>query len=236
VTQFSFDVAAGNAALASFGLAVNERTRIAGQSLQGGCMAALLEAEWMAASAGVVPFYELPDGRKALIQIGAARERLDTAPESVRTLYLAAHGSARLSHLYATDANRSAGVGSVDLLYTHAGIGVLPLAIIVALTVTGVAAICAGAWYAKEATEKIVETRGDYLRSTYAVNQASVIASAALAAGQPIPDGVWRVFGEAAHVEKQAPSSGAPWLLGGIGIGAVALGAAFIYGGHHAAR
>lgn len=233
MSQFQFDVTEGNTALAMFGLASGERTRIAGPKLQGGCMAALLEAEWLAASAGVVPFYTMPDGSKALVQVGAARERIAQAPESVRTLYLATHGSVRLSHLYATDANRSSGASPVELL-TGQQIGVLPIAIIVALTVTGVAAICAAAWYAKEATQKIVETRGEYLRSTYAVNQASAIASAALAAGQPIPDGVWRVFGEAAKTEHQQASV-APWLLGGVAIGAAALGVAAYYGGHHAA-
>lgn len=232
MTQFSFDVTEGNTALAMFGLASGERTRLAGPKLQGGCMAALLEAEWLAASAGVVPFYELPDGRKALIQVGAARERIVDAPESVRTLYLATHGSVRMSHLYATDANLSRDASAVEVL-TGQQIGVLPIAIIVALTVTGVAALCAGAWYAKEATQKVIETRGDYLRSTYAVNQASTLASAALAAGQPIPESVWRVFGDAAKVEHQQASV-APWLLGGMAIGAAALGVAAFYGGRHA--
>src|SRR6267142_4064788 len=221
--QASYDPVLGASALASFAsVAPSSAAVLSGKSLREGLLASLWTAELLAASAGLVPWIQIPGQGRGVAVIGAAREKIDQAPESVRTIYLSLHGSARQAQSHAR-ASSPVSVADQRLLDAHAigDIGDFGVTAIV-LTVIGVAAICAAAWFAKGVVEQIVTTHGDDLRATYAADTAAKLAMAQIAAGQPVDPSVWTTLsGVAKREEKDALL--APGLLIGGGVVAVAV-------------
>jgi hypothetical protein len=220
-----FDPALGALALGQFQTAPDSGSPayLSGKNLREGLLSSLFTAEMLAASAGVVPWYDLGGGQRGIAVLGAARERIDQAPESVRTIYLAAHGAARQAQANArgaasgldlrvrTDGGLAKVTGSGEL----GDIGAFPLVFVV----LGVAAIVAAAWFAKESVGTMVQTRGANLRASYAADTAAKIAMAQIAAGQQVDPSVYGMLGELATSEKSAPTV-LPLVLiaGGVGL------------------
>lgn len=225
--QAEFDPLAGAAALASFGMAKGNLAYLSGQNLRAGLLASLYSAEMLAATAGVVPFIDLGNGEKGVAVLGGARSKLASAPESVRTIYLAAHGAARQAQAHAREASSSVPLPQrtdrvLATVQQSQSIGALPLAVIAIVIVIGVAGVVATAWFAKGVVEKVVQTHADDLRASYAVDQAAKLAAAQIAAGLPVDPGVWEVLRTSAQREATAPSL-VPWIaLGGVGLLTVA--------------
>jgi hypothetical protein len=216
--QAQFDPVAGAAALATFNGASGVRAYLSGQNLRAGLLSALYSAEMLAATAGVVPWFDLGDGQKGVAVLGGARSKLASAPESVRTIYLAAHGAARQAQAHAREASSGVPLSQRtdgSLATVQQAVGALPLVAVVVVTVIGVAAVCASAWFAKGVVEKIVQTHADDLRATYAVDQAAKLAMAQIAAGQPVDPGVYAVLQAAAKKEAEAPALIPTWAIAG---------------------
>jgi hypothetical protein len=89
-----------------------------------------------------VPWITLEDGTQAIASVGAARDVIGRAPESVQTLYLATHGLVRQTHARALvwDGQTPMLQGADD-----EDIGLRPL--VIAVIALGVAAILATAAY-----------------------------------------------------------------------------------------
>jgi len=221
--SFQYDPIGGQAALSSFALTDPDRsptTVLAGSKLQMGLMALLLNAELMAGEAGLVPMVHLDDGSKGVIAIGAAREVIHTAPDGVRTMYLAAHGIARRAHNEARDVTARGGMGEVNLLLSPAlGMGALPL---IAVVVLGVAAIVAAAYYAKSATEKIVETRSTELKYAAKLDALQRLAMPIVASGMDLPPEFWAEYGNFSESE-QTRDTMRPYLYGAGALAAAGL-------------
>ncbi len=239
--QVDFDPVSGAAALAAFGQAQGNLAYLSGQNLRAGCLASLYSAEVLAATAGVVPFFDLGNGEKGVAVLGGARDKLASAPESVRTIYLAAHGAARQAQAHAREASAAIPLsqridGALAVVQTGAAIGALPLVAVIVITVLGVAAIVAGAWFAKGVVEKVVQTHADDLRASYAVDQAAKLATLQIASGQPVDPGVYEVLKAAATKEQQSTTIVPALCVGAVGVAGVALlwspvGAALAWGG-----
>lgn len=226
MTAAQFDPVIGGTTLALFGEAKGPIAYLSGPNLQAGLLSALYQAEMLAASAGVVPFFDAGNGEKGVAVLGGARDKLANAPESVRTLYLAAHGAARQAQAHAREASPGVPLSArVDraLVMLQQSISFPPLAVVVVVTVLGVAAIVSAAWFGKGVAERIVQTHADDLRATYAIDQASKIAATQIAAGQTPDPGVWEVFKTAAAREASAPVLVPAVALGGLALLAGAL-------------
>lgn len=222
--QAAYDPILGASALASFGVVgANQNATLSGKSLREGLLASLWTVELLAAQAGLVPWIQIPGQGRGVAVLGAARERLDHADEAVKTIYLAAHGAARQAQSHARISKSSTPEGAAALdAHAISEIGDFGVTAIV-LTVMGVAAICATAWFAKGVVEQIVTTHGDDLRATYAADTAAKLAMAEIAAGQPVDPSVWSTLAGVASREKK-DSLVAP----GIIVGGVAAAAAFV--------
>lgn len=220
---FGYDPAAGAAGLASFALVDAQRSTtaaLAGSHLQQGLMTLLFDAELLAAEAGLVPWVQLDDGSRGVFTIGAARDVIDTAPQGVKTLYLASHGVARRAHNEASDVTRSgAANGSVQFLAAE-GIGVIPM--VVPIVVLGVAAILATAYYATAVGEKMVQTKSTELKYAAKLDAMHKLAAPMVAAGLPLPSHFWSEFGDFSEAEEKRAVF--PYLWGG-----AALAAAGVY-------
>jgi hypothetical protein len=187
-------------------------------------MGALYQAEMMAAEHGLVPLVELPDAGdgervKGVLTIGAARERIDEAPEDVRTLYLAAHRAVRTTHAGASEVSGHASdLGAID---DESAIGLLPvIPIIIALTVLGVASIIAGAWY----LTKRVEVDGANARATSLSSDAIELVRS----GKPVPKELWDVM----RALASQGNDGVPWWVWGLG-GVAVTGASVLAWRHY---
>lgn len=175
-----------------------------GMNLAQGGMGALLQAEFLAAEAGLVPWSEVKPGDPGIESVGAARARIAKAPENVRTLYLATHATVRATH-----ASAKPWGGKVPEL---GALGDEPIgepisgSVIIAVTVVALAAVLGTAWYLeKRAT---VEVSGRNVRTMAMVADLCEVARAQLAAGKPIPAEIWGVLQELADSEREGP----PWL------------------------
>lgn len=222
MTEAQFDPVVGGTTLALFSDAkAGSLAYLSGSNLEAGLLSALYQAEMLAATAGVVPFVELGNGERGVAVLGGARDLLASAPEAVRTLYLAAHGAARQAQAHAREASPGVPLSArVDraLVMVQQSIGFPPLAVVVSVVVLGVAAIVASAWFAKGVAERIVQTHADDLRATYAIDQASKIAATQIAAGMTPDPNVWGVFKAAAQHESSAPIVAPAVALGGLAL------------------
>src|SRR5689334_20055380 len=176
VTQF--DPVRGALALGTFSSAVGTSAAIGGRNLREGLLQSLVPAEIMAAAAGLVPWFQLPGGQRGVAVVGAARAKIASASEPVRTIYLGAHGAARSAQAHARASSASS--DRIDgALAALQNLPPLPIQIgdfgvtAIVLTVMGVAAICATAWFAKGTVEKLVQTHADDLRASYAADTAA---------------------------------------------------------------
>src|SRR4051812_8228141 len=217
--QASFDPVLGASALASFGLVGSDSAAVlSGKSLREGLLASLWTAELLAAQAGIVPWFQIPGMGRGVAVVGAAREKIDGASEPVKTIYLAAHGAARQAQSHARPSKSTSAAGSA-LLDSHAvsETGDFGVTAII-LTVMGVAAICATAWFAKGVVEQIVTTHGDDLRASYAADTAAKLAMAQIAAGQPVDPSVWSTLSGVASREKKDSLLAPGLVVGGVAV------------------
>lgn len=207
--RFAFDPLGAASALERMARAPAGAVTMAGEAWAQGAMGALVHAELLAAQAGIVPWFEMPDGSRGVLTIGAARERIDDAPEDVRTLYLATHGIVRSTHASAAPASGTApALGGMDDELGD------PTTLIVAVTVVAIAAIIGTAWYFTRRSE--IEVEGRNVRTTALAAEASRLAAEQLEKTGRIDPGVWEVFKSIAETE-----AGSPWVpvaLAGIAV------------------
>ncbi len=245
MTQFDFAPATSKQVRDSFAFAAANRTyAYKGNDLAQALMGTLVNAEILAANAGVTHMIQLPDGTRGVMEIGAARDNIDNAPESIRTLYLAAHGAVREVNQRAVPRQAGTPWGLANALPTSGlpQLEVVPaffpiIPVIVALTVVGVAGIVAGAWYAASTKNTETQVGGDTLQKTIAADRALEAAKAMIAAGQPVPKDVWGVFGKVASGEHEAGiiDQVKPFVIGAA-VGVLGLGGYAIYKTHFKRR
>jgi hypothetical protein len=220
-TTFEFDPVASADALAHMGHAPDGVVAIDGTQWAQGAMGVLLRAEFLAASAGVIPWIRLEDGTQAIASVGAARDGIGRAPESVQTLYLAAHGLVRQTHARAlvwdgqTPMLQGARDGDRD-----EDLGLPPLAIVV--IVLGVAAVLATAGYFVH--RDTIEVEGRNVRTTSILNSTLELARKQLEQTGKIDPALYDVFRELAGAEAKEPGvDWKPWAIGGgLAVAAVA--------------
>lgn len=212
---FGFSPPLAADAIARFKGASDGQIRLLGDDWAQGAMGALFNAEYLAAQAGVVPFFTLPDGSKGVLNIGGARAHIDKAPEAVRTIYLASHGVVRATHAQAHAASPNTphlASGPLGEL-SEAEIGAVPLAVYV--VAVAVAAIVAGAWYLKTKTE--IEVEGKNLRTTATISEINALATAQLATTGKIDPALYDALKSMAGAEEAHLS----WVPYAVGAGAV---------------
>ena len=218
-TTFEFDPSAAADALERMGNAPDGIVAIDGTQWAQGAMGALMRAEFLAASAGVIPWVTLEDGTQAIASIGAARDVIDRAPESVQTLYLATHGIVRQTHAKALVWD-----GQTPMLQAGDDLemGLAPL--VVAVLVLGVAAILATAAYLVH--RDTIEVEGRNVRTTSILSTTLELARKQLEQTGKIDPALYDVFRDLASAEaKESGYSWMPWAIGGGLLAAAAAGA-----------
>lgn len=210
---FLYDDVQARTALQRMKRARDGLTACAGDDWTQGAMGALLDAEFLAAQAGIVPWVTLPTGEQGLITVGAARERISQAPEDVRTIYLATHGLVRSTHALAApwggQAPQLEGFTTGNELAPP--IGAIPIAVI-ALTVIAIAAVVGTAWYFQQ--KATIQVEGRNLRTTAVASEVAALAREQLALTGHIDPEIWQVFKDIAAAE--AESNWLPWAIGGV--------------------
>ena len=217
MTTFDFDPVASADALAHMASAPDGLVAIDGTQWAQGAMGALMRAEFLAASAGVIPWITLEDGTQAIASVGAARDVIDRAPESVQTLYLATHGIVRQTHAKALVWD-----GQTPMLQAGEDleIGLAPLVVVV--LVLGVAAILATAAYFIH--QDTIEAEGRNFRTTSILNSTLELARKQLEQTGKIDPAITDVFRELAGTERK--ESDGDWKLWAIGGGLLVTAAA----------
>ncbi len=196
-THFDFDPVRSANILARMMHAPSGAVTMHGDEWAHGAMGALVHAELLAAEAGIVPWFTLPDGARGVIAIGAAREHIDRAPEGVRTLYLATHRIVRATHASAIEASGSA----VDLsAFDDLG---EPITLTVVVLLLGVAAIVGTAWYFTRRAS--IEVDGKNVRTTALLAEVTALAHAQLAATGAIDPKLYEVYKALAEDEARVP-------------------------------
>jgi hypothetical protein len=211
---FDFDPARALVVLEGMKAAGDGPVALAGEDWAQGAMGALVQAEFLAAQAGVVPWFTLPTGEQGVLTVGAAREKIDDAPEDVRTIYLATHGLVRSTHAQAKPWD-----GNTPLLSTLPSNSELGSpAVIIAVTVVAIAAIIGTAWYLT--SRSTIEVEGRNARTTAVASEVAGLAREQLARKGEIDAGVWEVFKAVADAEAGRPVL-VPLVLGlaAVGVG-----------------
>lgn len=243
-SQFAYSDADYTAAMLQLGAASTALPSLTmyGQTLAQTLVGECVSAELFAAQMGVVPYVTLPDGTKGIVNVGGARSVISNPakwssqpsgvdPLAVQTLYLASHGAARM--VGATAQASSSSTPDINVLSSSpvaGAIGVIPVAVY--LTVLGVAAIAAAAWYATSAKQAVVQVDGTNARALSRVDSAVKLAEVSFATTGTIPSQFWDFLEAEATAEKKAGDE--PWLIGaGVGAGVLAIGAA-AWGTHRA--
>jgi hypothetical protein len=214
--SFDWDPVRSQAALTLYRTASRGLVQhVSGPELAQAQMGALVSAELLAAQAGVVPWFTLPDGTRGVLNVGAARERIDGASLEVRTVYLAAQGNARRLATQALPAVE--GVPHPWLSVEPQPIGFLTVPVLIALTVFGVAAVVAGAWYASRPA--VVQAQSDGLVEIAEVDAIAKLAAGELAATGKISPALIDALKPAAFREEAEASSWVlPVVLGGVAV------------------
>jgi hypothetical protein len=217
MTTFDFDPVASADALAHMASAPDGLVALDGTQWAQGAMGALMRAEFLAASAGVIPWITLEDGTQAIASVGAARDVIDRAPESVQTLYLATHGIVRQTHAKALVWD-----GQTPMLQAgdELEMGLAPLVVVV--LVLGVAAILAGAAYFIH--QDTIEAEGRNLRTTAILNSTLELARKQLEQTGKIDPAISDIFRELAGAERK--ESGVDWKVWALGGGLLVTAAA----------
>jgi hypothetical protein len=212
--SFDFDPARSVGVLARMKGASDGPVALEGADWAQAAMGALLQAEFLAAEAGIVPWFTLPTGERGVLTVGAARERINEAPEDVRTIYLATHGVVRSTHAQAKPwdghAPALAGLAAEEPLGNPA--------IIVAVSVVAIAAIIGTAWYLTSRSS--IEVEGRNVRTTALAAEVSALARDQLAKNGSIDPGVWEVFKSIADSES-GHALVLPLVLGGLAMAGV---------------
>jgi len=216
-TTFDFDPGASADALDRMSRAPDGLVALDGTQWAQGAMGVLMRAEFLAAQAGVVPWITLEDGTQAIASVGAARDVIDRAPESVQTLYLATHGIVRQTHAKALVWD-----GQTPMLQAGEDleIGLAPLVVVV--LVLGVAAILATAAYFIH--QDTIEAEGRNFRTTSILNSTLELARKQLEQTGKIDPAITDVFRELAGTERK--ESDGDWKLWAIGGGLLVTAAA----------
>ncbi len=213
---FEYDNAKGRAALARMARAGDGALAIDGEDWTQGAMAALLDAEFLAAEAGVVPWITLPTGERGLVTVGAARESIAHAPEDVRTIYLATHALVRSTHAQAKPWDgaipRLNGLGAQRS--AALALGDPTGGILIALTVIAIAAVVGTAWYFTR--RETIQVEGRNVRTTAIASEVANLAREQLATNGQIDPEVWGVFKSIA--ESETEQTWIPWAVGGVAL------------------
>lgn len=207
-STFHLDPAKAFAAINAMHEAGIGPTAIAGEAWAQGAMATLLRAEFLAAQAGVVPWFEDPTtGVKGILNVGAARERIEHATEAVRTMYLGTHALVRRTHATAAEWKGSAPV--LGMLEEAEELGAPVL--VIALVVVAIAGIVATAWYFTHQTT--IEVEGRNLRSTAIAFDLLELARLQYEKTGQIDPKLYETFGELAKSERTSSSLEWPLIL-----------------------
>lgn len=211
-TTFEFDPTSSADALDRMSRAPDGLVALEGVQWAQGAMGLLMRAEFLAAQAGVVPWITLEDGTQAIASVGAARDRIGQAPESVQTLYLAAHGLARQTHAQALVWDGQTPMLSAGEDLEDLEMGLAPLAVVV--IVLGVAAILATAAYFIH--RDTIEVEGRNFRTTSILSSTLDLARTQLQQTGKIDPSLYEVFRELAGAEAKESGAGwLPWVVGG---------------------
>lgn len=227
---YEFLPVTASVALKTFASAPDRAVVLEGTDMAQGLMGALVNAELLAGAAGVVPMIQLRGGQSGVVSIGAARDRIASAPEPVRVLYLAAHAAARRAHAMSSPSSLAP---TLSVGVKRSGEALAPLAI--PLLVLGVAAIVATAYYASTTAAARVQVDGQNLRQAARVDAVVKLALAELGGTGRISDGAWQAFAEEARQEAAMVAPPVwPWVVGGAVV--VAAGGAFAWSRLRGAR
>jgi len=161
---------------------------LAGNDLVDGMALALLKSEWLAASAGVVPFGPLPGGGTGVMTIGGALAEPKNAwpSEEARHLYMLGHRTAASVHasVNALRVNTpmlpiTSTVNAPQWPVIDDGTEQTPLVWVVVAAV-GILASMATAWYFTRTEETRIQADADKMKEQHAVGVLSDLASAQL--------------------------------------------------------
>lgn len=212
---------------------VSGNVALQGDDLAQAAMGVLVQAELLAAAAGVVPFVTLPGGIQGIIEVGKARSVIDKVSDvNLRTAYLASHGVARRAYVEATPAKAGTPILPGDSSLSFAGpftdegpqIGAIPVVAVVALTALAVAALYAEVWFATNALHT-VEVSAGTLKEMQAIAILNKAADASIkATGKVDPAIVASVKDVATAEAAKTPSLATAILFGVPLVGAVAAG------------
>ena len=223
MSTFAWEPVRGEDVLARMGtVPEGQPVRMLGDDWGQAALTTLFHAEMLAARAGVVPFFTLPDGTQGIVNVGAAREKIDRAPSDVRTIYLGAHGAVRATHARAQNGQASTMPlpGYVPTVNGLETIG-LPIVVPIVIGVVALAAVIAGAWYMTRKAE--IEVDGRNLRTTSAASTIAAMAHEQLTTKGAIDPGLYEVLKAYAGAESQVGAGLPSWLLPAAG-GVVVLG------------
>ena len=218
--MFAFRPVTAGIATAAFAAASSGRVSLDGDALAQGLMESLCAAELLAGRAGLVPMLDIPTElgtEKGVLTIGLARDRLARAPKSVRTLYLAAHQATRRAHASSLRATPS---DAVLLPAAPTQLGFLPVLAYVAITVVGVAATVATAWYATHKDDARVAVDGQRLRDVARIAGLTKLGLAQLSTTGNIDPALYAQL--APFADKEARESWTPWIIGGAAVASAA--------------
>jgi hypothetical protein len=220
-TTFNYQAATAQAALSRMMNAPAGQVAIAGSDWAQGAMMALVQAEQLAAQAGVVPYVTDPTtGTQGVANIGAARALVSKMPKDVQTIYLATYGAVRQANASAkTAAATTPLLSGLSMLEEANGFGALPVIAVVVIACVGLAALIAGAAYV--ASVKI-QVDGANLRQAASVANISALATQQLQQTGKIDPSVWSSLTSLAQTESEVGAYTVPLIVGG---GAVAVGA-----------
>ena len=210
MTAFAWQPATYAETMTGLSLATAQGARpvtLPGAMLSHGLMGTCVSAELLAAQAGLVPFVTLTDGTKGVANVGGAREAVEAAgydKASVRALYLGTHGGVRRVH---ATVKRAAPDAPLTFGAAHAGapnIGFIPIAVY--LTVVGVAAIVAGAWYASSTAAARATVDGENARQLARIDAASKLAMTELQTTGRVSRDTWDFLKHEADAEASKAS------------------------------
>lgn len=205
---FQFDPARASAILPRMGRAPDAPVAMHGDDWAQGAMGALVRAELLAAQAGVVPWVMTEGGEPGIALVGAARERIDAAPEDVRTIYLATHAAVRTTHARAAEWH-----GTAPALEGAIGNPLVVPAWAIVLCVGAVASALATAWYLTGS--KVIESVGTTIRQTAYASRVADLARDELAKTGRISPGAWEALRRGQTDERDEDRSWWPWAIGG---------------------
>jgi hypothetical protein len=206
-TSFEWDQGRGTLVLNAFAAAPDGAQALDPHDFTQAAMTALVAAELLAASAGIVPYVPVTaaDGTQTngVINIGAARNTIYLADPATRTGYMATQVACAKAQGIAVDAATT--TPSLAVPAAESGVQV-PL--LVPLVVIGIAAILAGAAYLAYTSGKQIEVAGQNLRAIYAAKIWNDTAKNAIDKGITLPSSFWGALGPIVNGPNETAT---PW-------------------------